>query len=315
MFQSSLLFNTSILRAIRCKIKRRNLATMLGYITSSLGFQGQQNSTNSEQGNASSPSAPVHISCEGYGPRLPRTDLRLRVSGENSDLVRVFGYPPQEDYPKSIWYPPPAFGLEGPYIHYLLGESPAGVKYIMGDGWRSNLQRDPRLSPTHSRQSQVVLRPSVTSNDTCELESMSEDNPAYLAEERAHSLRMRRYGAVAVAVQDDIEKFDLERVIWPRDYFFGWPASGGIWVLRLWLTDSELGISSAEQYRSDEEIMEQNLQEILKREQRYEDNIAIADKVNQQEDMEGVCRVLEEAGARFYAVIEDCPEAVELNLF
>lgn len=30
--------------------------------------------------------------------------------------------------------------------------------------------------------------------------------------------------------------------------------------------------------------------------------------------MEDVCRVLEEAGARFYAVIEDCPEAVDLNL-
>jgi hypothetical protein len=28
-----------------------------------------------------------------------------------------------------------------------------------------------------------------------------------------------------------------------------------------------------------------------------------------------VCRVLEEGGARFYATIEDSPEAVELNLF
>lgn len=30
--------------------------------------------------------------------------------------------------------------------------------------------------------------------------------------------------------------------------------------------------------------------------------------------MEDVCRVLEEAGARFYATIEDNPEPVELNL-
>ena len=49
--------------------------------------------------------------------------------------------------------------------------------------------------------------------------------------------------------------------------------------------------------------------------QRYDDDIALAKKVNRQEDMEDVCRVLEEAGARFYAVIEDCPEAVELNLY
>lgn len=54
--------------------------------------------------------------------------------------------------------------------------------------------------------------------------------------------------------------------------------------------------------------------ENLERLQRYEANIALADKVNRQEDMEDVCRVLEEAGARFYALIEDCPEAVELNL-
>jgi hypothetical protein len=87
---------------------------MLSYITSFLGFQGQRNSTSIEQGNGSLPSVSIHISCEGYAPRLLRTDLRLRVSGENSDVVRVFGYPPQEDYPKSMWYPPPSFGLEGP---------------------------------------------------------------------------------------------------------------------------------------------------------------------------------------------------------
>jgi hypothetical protein len=144
---------------------------------------------------------------------------------------------------------------------------------------------------------------------------MSEDNPKYLAEEIAHSLRMCRCGAVAVAVQDDIEKFDSERVIWPREYFFGWPASGGVWVLRLQLSDSELGIPPVDQYRTDEEIMEQNWREVLMWEQRDKDNMAIADKLNQQEDMEGVSRVLEEAGARFYPVIEDCPEAVELNLF
>ena len=175
---------------------------MFGYIASILGFQGQSNSTHIESGNVSSPSVgPIHISCEGYGPRIPRKDLRLRISGNNSDLIRIFGFPPQGDYPKSMWYPPPAFGLDGPYVHYLLGESPASVRYIMGDEWHSNLQSDPRFPLTDSRQSEVVLRPSVTGNDTCDLEGTPEDDdPAILAEERAQSLRMRRCGAVAVAV-------------------------------------------------------------------------------------------------------------------
>jgi hypothetical protein len=102
-------------------------------------------------------------------------------------------------------------------------------------------------------------------------------------------------------------------VFWPREYLFGWPASGGVWVLRLWLSDSEFEISAG-QYRTDEEIMEQNMAEGLRRVQEYEDNVVLVDRVNQQEDMEDVCCVLKEAGARFYAVIEDCPEAVELNL-
>lgn len=56
------------------------------------------------------------------------------------------------------------------------------------------------------------------------------------------------------------------------------------------------------------------MEENLERLRRHEANIAIAQKVNRQGDMEDVCRVLEEAGAQFYGVIEDCPEAVKLNL-
>lgn len=291
---NSLFFSTVFSRA-------SNPAKMFGYIASILGFHGQANSTNVAPAYTSSLPVPRSYSnCQGYGPNLPRTDLRLKFSNQTSETVRIFGFPPQEDYPKSGWYPPPAFGLEGPYITYLLGKSPASVKYIMGDDWRSNLQSDPRFPPMDSRQSQVVLRPSVVSNGTCDTEAVLEDenDPAILAEERTHSLRMRRCGALPVAVQDDIEKFDWEHVFWPHDYFFGWPASGGVWVLRIWSSDSEPEIS-ADQYRTDEEIMEQNLQDALKYEQRYENYIALAGKLNQQEDMEDVCRVLEEAGAQF----------------
>jgi hypothetical protein len=44
---------------------------------------------------------------------------------------------------------------------------------------------------------------------------------------------------------------------------------------------------------------------------RYE---ALAERLKRQEDMEDVCRVLEESETQFFARIEDCPEAVELNL-
>jgi hypothetical protein len=44
---------------------------------------------------------------------------------------------------------------------------------------------------------------------------------------------------------------------------------------------------------------------------RYE---ALAERLKRQEDMEDVCRVLDESEAQFFARIEDCPEAVELNL-
>jgi hypothetical protein len=44
---------------------------------------------------------------------------------------------------------------------------------------------------------------------------------------------------------------------------------------------------------------------------RYE---ALAERLKRQEDMEDVCRVLDESEAQFFTRIEDCPEAVELNL-
>ncbi|KAM0709034.1 hypothetical protein Q7P35_003070 [Cladosporium inversicolor] len=239
---------------------------MFDYIASILGFQGQPNSTSIEQHHGSSrPTPPLEASCQGYGPTPPRTNIRLQSDSKNSDLVRIFGFPPQEDYPKSMQYSPPAFGQEGPYIHYLLGESTASVKYVMGDDWRSKLQSDPRDSPTNSPQSQVVLRPSVKSSNTCDSRSSSKDDPTILAEERAHALRMRRCGAVAIAVEDDIDHFDTAQMNLAREYHFGWPASGGVWVLRPSSTNPEPE-RSADHYKTDEEIMGENLERL----QRYE---------------------------------------------
>jgi len=40
----------------------------------------------------------------------------------------------------------------------------------------------------------------------------------------------------------------------------------------------------------------------------------VAKTLKRQEDMQDVCRVLEESGAQFHALIETRPEAVEFNL-
>jgi hypothetical protein len=54
---------------------------------------------------------------------------------------------------------------------------------------------------------------------------------------------------------------------------------------------------------------------LLRNAEREDIYFALAAKVKLQETMEEVCQVLEEGGARFYANVEDSPEAVELNLF
>lgn len=63
-------------------------------------------------------------------------------------------------------------------------------------------------------------------------------------------------------------------------------------------------------YRIDGEIIEQ----IMERMKRWEVYHVLYDNVERQQSMEDVCRVLEKAGARLYATIQDSPEAVELDL-
>lgn len=204
---------------------------MFSTIASVLGYQRQPKSTNIDRDHVSSLPR-LQASCESYGWILPRTDIRLRVSSNNSSVVRIFGFPPQEDFPKSMWYPPQELGRDGPYIHYLLGESLASVKYVMGDSWRSRLQKDPESLPTGARKGDFILRPSFTSSDTQDTDSGSGDDPAVFAEERAHSLRMRRCGAVAICAQSDIGLYDAEQMKMVPKYLFGWSESGGVWVVR-----------------------------------------------------------------------------------
>ena len=178
----------------------------------------------------------------------------------------------------------------------------------MGDDRRSRLRSDPECPPTELCKKEVVPRSSTSSGNTCDTQATSNDDPAVLAEERSHSLRMRRCGAVATCAQDDIRHYDAEQMNIAPKHLFGWPATGGVWVLRPpWKQAAPE--KSTDHLMTDEERMNDMMESAL-RDEIYH---AFADKVNRQEDMEDVCRLLEEPGARFYAAIEDSPEAVELD--
>jgi hypothetical protein len=280
---------------------------MFSYIASFLGYQGQSNSTNDNED--------IHsVSCEGYGYSLPDPAVRLRLSSTDDSIVRIFGHPPQEDYPEAMHYPGSTMGTEGPpFVHYLYNPGPACLKYVMGDNnnWRSQLRSD-HQSRLKFLEGDVLLRPAYSGNsdDTCC--SAVDDDPAVKAEEQAHSLRMRRCGAVAIFAENDIGDYECGWLYPPptgHHYLFGWPKSGGVWVLRAPSIgprpELPVGVRQTQQ-----ESMDSNME-------RAKENRAfrtVAKSSKQQEDMEDVCRVLEESGAHFHALIEDCSEAVELNL-
>lgn len=131
-------------------------------------------------------------------------NIRVRVSSTNGNLAQIFGFPPQEYFPKSMWYAPPELGRDGPYIKYLLGQSSASIKYVMGDDWHSRLQSDTENLLTGSRKGDIIFHPSVNANDSPDSHSSTQDGLAVLEEERAHSLRMHRCGAVTICAESDI---------------------------------------------------------------------------------------------------------------
>ena len=287
---------------------------MSSYIASFLGFQGQKNST--DEGNPEV----SFISCAGYGWTTPDPAVRLRVNSATwkGNKVRIFGYPPQEDFTESMQYPPgdmayppaPQIGVSGPYMHYLYDPGPSVTKYVMGDDWRSQLRSDyPPPGRATAYDGDVVLRPTVSgeSSDACRSTVlMANEDPAAQAEERAHSLRMRRCGAVAVFSHGDMGDYELGWIYaGPKHvYAFGWPRDGGVWVLRSPRMDDR-----PRPRLSDWGVMEWNMRE-AKEDRAFE---VLAERLKREEDMEDVCRVLEEVGARYYANISDCPEAVQMN--
>ena len=203
-------------------------------------------------------------SCRGWS--IPDPDVHLRLSDNRT--VRIFGYPNEEDIPPEMEIPFVNIGNGGSPLLYLRGDIPAHVSYIMGEDWRSRLRDDHHTSNTHIFcDGEVILRPSTTTSPSQESQEDLE------ASERAHCLRMRRCGAVAVRSEVDII-FEETGGEHRPNHLFGWPASGGVWILRS----------------------------------------CPIDHLRQQSDMDELCRLLKEAGGQFYSNIEDCPEVKKLRL-
>jgi hypothetical protein len=187
----------------------------------------------------------------------------------------------------------------------------AFVKYVMGEDWRSQLRSDyPPPGRTTTYDGDVVLRPTVSGNssDSCHSTVLAADgDPAAQVEERAHSLRMRRCGAVAVFSHGDMGDYELGWIYCGPLYVyaFGWPTDGGVWVLRAPRMNDR-----PRPPLSDWEAMEWTMKE------GKEDSAfgVFTERLKREEDMEDVCRLLEENGARYYANISDCPEAVRMDL-
>jgi hypothetical protein len=264
---------------------------VFSYIASLLGFQG-----NNDQTTVDNESSTLHqrpsFSCEGYGV-YPPPDPAIGLRVTTDDIVKVFGHPPQEDYPGHMRYFHPYVMTDNHFVHFLPGDCLAYVKYVMGDDWRSQLRTDYKPLPSEA----VILGPSAIVYDTagCGRASVHDMDSVAKAEERSHSLRMRRCGAVAVSCNFDTNRYDnfRQKAPLPR-YLFGWPRKGGVWVSRPpWSIYPPT--PTGDYYERYEEIMEDDRREIAA----GEAYALLVDKVKQQDDVEDVCRVLEDSGAQF----------------
>ncbi|KAF2716097.1 hypothetical protein K431DRAFT_350583 [Polychaeton citri CBS 116435] len=258
---------------------------MFNYILSALGLASAANHDNDkDQGNVSMTTA----SCRGWsGP-----DPAVRLRRQDNSVVRIFGFPEEGNLLPGFIVPPIGMGngLE-PMLH-LRGAVPAYVDYIMGYDWQSRL-RDYQIADGHTfKNGKVILRED------------GEDERG--SDERNHCLRMRRCGAFGIRSEVDIILDETNGRFGPRHgYAFGWPAEGGVWVLRqLPAWADELDSAPIGSHLEEDAAMDEM-------QQRF--SIATS-SFKEQDDMEGICRVIEEAGGRFYLNIGDCPEAVELGL-
>ncbi|KAM0716046.1 hypothetical protein Q7P37_008560 [Cladosporium fusiforme] len=246
----------------------------------------------------------------------PDPAIRLRISNEShesDEIIRIFGFPPAEGFTDAM---PRAesisdWGSRGPPVLFLDSDIPAYIHYIMGNDWRSKVRSDyHHAQPLHRKHgNEVILRPAAvitngTQNRSPTGDSLTGDD---LAEERAHSLRMRRCGAIEIRSEMDVASFD--RSIIP-EHLFGWPSTGGVWVFRKWKYPHK---EFREMYRyrtGDGQRIKMGYESMATREQQA----AVYEDLKLQQSMEGVCDVLDKAGAQFYSDMKDCPEVVEYGM-
>ncbi|KAF2718588.1 hypothetical protein K431DRAFT_287476 [Polychaeton citri CBS 116435] len=258
---------------------------LIDYIWSALGLTSGANEVTAfpsrkDEGNPQTLSA----SCEGWS----RPDPAVRLREQDNMVIRIFGFPEREDLPPGLRIAPMNVGNSGMPILYLRGEFPPYVDYIMGHDWRSRLGSGYETADGHAfKGGKVILR-----EDERELD------------ERDHCLRMRRCGAVAIRSEMDIILEETDCSCSPA-YMFGWPAGGGVWILcRDPFNNHEL----------DSAPIGSNPLDFAALNEMQERFYSATENSKQQDSMEGICRVIKQAGGRFYSNIGDCPEAVHLKL-
>ena len=255
----------------------------INFITSLLGLT--QGNTTSDDSLGTANASQRSASCSGWSKPDPL--VRLRLSGNNT--VRIFGFP-QQDLPDALEIPLENFGTSGytPLL-YLRADVPAHISYIMGSDWRDNLRDDHQ---TDSRRmwhdGEVILRPGASlPRKTRNMELAPNEELA--SEEQAHCVRMLRCGAKAILseVDSDVSERTICGLPDFPEQIFGWPSTGGVWILRKLSPDNPMPLVEYGEFRR---------------------------SLSEYTDMDALCRALQDAGGEYYEAIEDCPEAVQLGL-
>lgn len=237
---------------------------------------------------------PATASCSGWS--RPDPAVRLRLTDDNT--ARIFGFPP-DGLPTGVPRTLPHFGNSGPPLLYLRGDVQPYLEYVIGSDWREKPLDDHKTNDQHTyHDGKVILRPGASTNKgTVEAEA-TED-------ERAHCVRMLRCGARGI--RSEVDANSLDTIGWetPPKQIFGWPSSGGVWILRYPPFDKRTFMLDAVR------VNPETIGEYTRQEHQY---LQLEDSLSQYSDMDELCRALEGAGGEYYAAIEDCPEVVELEL-
>jgi hypothetical protein len=131
-------------------------------------------------------------------------------------------------------------------------------------------------------------------------------------DEDEYCLRMKRCGALLVVPGDDSLLEPQGRVIQAGErQIFGWPSAGGVWIYRILPEGLRLEWGA---YDSDIDWLEAAATVVERGEPEIEALEELELEIRAQTDMEGVGRVLKNAGAMYYENIEECSEVLDLSL-